>query len=611
MSASGARTGAPGRARARALAGAPVVVAASLALAFWLLHMAWLDRAHPDALYMDSLRLLHQLQEWRAGRIPFLELWGAGTAHRGFINQAALLANLHLFSVDVLLANRLTGVATGLVAFTLALAFNRQLATTDEGTIGLLVRWGVSLLIVALCFSLSGFELFTLDLGLPLWTKNLCFVLFFAAHARFMAGDAGPARLGPALLLAMAGGFIVVFIGMGWSYAFAGAVCAVHLLVALAGVRRGEFGWLRIRALPTLGVLLALAVSLSQGGTGGAGEDEDAFGLLLAALPTMLELAVQALGSAWIGAEVLGDRGWPLSVAAWLGVASVLLATVALVARLRRGLRTGSLLPIHLLGYGALTALSLAAARGEGGALAVMASRYYMDLLLFLVGLLWLLAEHAMVTRHRVPACLVLLATGAGLALLLGVTFDREWKVAPYRALSFEAMNQALLLGVPGNDEARLLQSPLEHARKGADILRRQGLGPFAGLGNPECDAARVVRVAGWHAPEGEVVWMQRTARLQVPPCGCGLEARLHLPDGFPERTLHAGSAAGEAVELALVPGTTTTLVLPPAANGEAWDLSVSRATVPATDLPDGRDGRELGVLWSGQSFPCAAGDAP
>ena len=159
-------------------------VAACATLLFAVLHQVMVGRAHPDALYMDSLRLLYQVQEWQQGRMSFVELWGLGSAHRGFINPLALMANVRFFSLDVMLANRLTGGIVASVAFVLAYAFNRQVAGRGRPW----VQPGVSLLIAAACFSWAGFELFTLDLGLPLWTKNLCFVLFFAAHGAWLAG---------------------------------------------------------------------------------------------------------------------------------------------------------------------------------------------------------------------------------------------------------------------------------------------------------------------------------------------------------------------------------------------------------------------------------------
>ena len=90
-------------------------VAAGLTLVFAVLHQVFVSRAHPDALYMDSLRLLHQVREWQQGRMSFVELWGLGSPHRGFINPLMLMANVRFFSLDVMLANRMTGAVVGML----------------------------------------------------------------------------------------------------------------------------------------------------------------------------------------------------------------------------------------------------------------------------------------------------------------------------------------------------------------------------------------------------------------------------------------------------------------------------------------------------------------
>lgn len=587
----------------------PALIAAGSTLIFLLLHLAFLDRAQPDALYMDSLRLLHQLQEWSEGRLSFAEIWGVGSAHRGFINQLALLGNIRFFSLDVLLANRMTGVVTGLVAFILVYALNRQFAGTPTTIATRVMRLFLSLLVAGLCFSWAGFELFTLDLGFPLWTKNLCFVLFFVAHDRYLVHSRNGQRApGMAVLLAVAGAGIVMFVGMGWSYAFAGAVFGVHFLASLEDGRRAGLRPVLQRALPVLAVFAALALSLTQGGGGGQGGDEDSFGRLLGALSTLLELPLYALGGAWIGVETRGDVGLPLAAVAGMGAISVLVAAYGLIQRMRRGVFAGSLLPLHLVAYGALTAVSLAAARGAEGPAAVMASRYYMDVVLFAVGTLWLLAEDVEARKAwRRTVFGLFMLYGVALSTGLYLTYMREWDVAPYRAANFEAMNRALYLGVPDEAAAQLLQSPLAHARQGAEILRKRRLALFATVGNDLCEAGSIRRLEGWNAPEGDTVWMTRQARLLLPSCRCALVAQLYLPADFPERTLHVEDAAGTRIEAALAPGRDTAVTLPAGEVAREVRLSLSQSTVPARDLAGGTDLRELGVLWRAMAFSCNA----
>lgn len=590
------------------LVASPVVISAVAVVAFFIVHMVFLDRAHPDALYMDSLRLLYQIQEWQQGRMSFVELWGLGSVHRGFINQIALLANVKFFSLDVLLANRLTGVVVALVAFILVFTFNRQARAAQPSMEDAGRRFVVSMIIVGLCFSWAGFELFTLDLGFPLWTKNLSFVLYFVAHSCYLAKTASGNGHGWATAaLSITGSIIVLFVGMGWSYAFAGALVAMHALVVIDAVRSGSYRGMLGRSVPMLVVLASLAISLSQGDGGGNGGDEESFSRLLGSVPSMVVLVLHALGSSWTGVEVFNHHSIPLEVAAVLGLFSLLVAVYGVWRRWSRGLYTGSLLPFYLMAYGALTAASVAAARGEAGAGAVMASRYYMDLVLFQVGVIWLLAEDAGAWRYKSLAVNSLLIAYLALVIAaLAVTFDKEWKTAPYRAANFEAMNRAILQGVPEEADAQLLQAPLDHARLGAKTMRDLHLGLFVDASEGSCDVGRVARLDGWSAPEDDAVWMAGHARMIVPPCGCDLVARLYLPAEFSKRALLVHGASGNVIEMMISPGEEASLALPASPTASDWEISVSQTTVPARDLPGGQDVRELGVLWSRLEFLCS-----
>ena len=51
-----------------------------------VLHAGYLARAGADAVYMDTLRLLWQWSEFRAGNLSLLQLWGQqGSPHSGLL----------------------------------------------------------------------------------------------------------------------------------------------------------------------------------------------------------------------------------------------------------------------------------------------------------------------------------------------------------------------------------------------------------------------------------------------------------------------------------------------------------------------------------------------
>lgn len=587
-------------------------IALLCALGFYALHHGFVTRAQPDALYMDSLRLLYQVHAWEQGRMSLAELWGAGSAHRGLINPLILLANVHLFSLDVLLVNRLTGVAVAVAVFSLLLVFNSYWNRNELSVWA--IRISASVLIAALCFSWAGFELFTLDLGFPLWIKNTCFILFYAFHARYVSAETMTAsrKAQTSAALAATGALIVIFVGMGWSYAFVGAIVVVQGLSACVDIiaRRRSLVDLAMRFVPLLCMLLALIWSLTQGAADGKVEDDASFARLAGSIPELSGLVLYALGGGWMGAETLGDYGFSIETAFWAGLLGLLVGGWLLVDRCRRGLYSGSLLPLYLLGYGALTALSLGVARGEAGAHAVLASRYYMDIVLFLVGILWLAAESAAARRGgyaQAVSVVLYCVLASSLVVGAGLNGKREWTVAPYRAQAFEAMNAALAHGVPDEAAARLLQSPIEHARLGAVVLRDERLALFATApaGEQACDPVNIERAGDWNMEEPGGRWMGESAQLTVPfLCECDLAADLFIPQGFQSRVLKIGEGEGSR-QVALEPERSVRIEIPAHESGREIAFVVSATTRPSETIQGSIDVRRLGVFWSGVAFAC------
>ena len=157
---------------------------ATLAVGLGLaVHAAYIDRAGANAVYMDTLRLLWQWSEFRDGNLSLLALWGqGGGAHSGLLFQSVLAANVSWFGLDPLLANRSTGGVMAVVALLLLASYAIDLRRSDRN-VPVLSQVMVILAVAGLCFSLAGFELMTLDLGLGLWLKNLLIFVLFLAHA--------------------------------------------------------------------------------------------------------------------------------------------------------------------------------------------------------------------------------------------------------------------------------------------------------------------------------------------------------------------------------------------------------------------------------------------
>lgn len=577
------------------------------------LHQVYLQRALPEAAYMDTLRVIGLLDGWEHGRVELSQLWGLGTAHQGLVNEAFIYANMAFFDYDALLANRLTGGVMALVALALGTAGLRWMRSEEGGPWGRVSTIaGLFLFLILLplvVFSWNGFELLTLDLGLSLWVKNAAIIAFFLLNARYLQALSEhrmPRLL--ALLLCLAAPVVVLLLAMGWSFAFVGAVSVQSVL---AGWTKGGKATLRAM-VPALAAWVSLVVYVAlsmQGEKAGeiavAGAGHDVFALV--------ELATGALGSSGVGLEVariLGlGPGWIISTGALLAVVALLATLVA--ARVRFSGRE-SIAPA-LLAYGGLTAVALAFGRASDGVTGVMASRYYMDLALFLIGSLWvlLIALRKLQGPPRNWATAILLALSLGAAMLQLLAYAQEWRAAPYRQLIFAEMNRALLHDVPDQAAANLLQSPLNDARHGSETMRRLGLGPFRGrapVAALACDADALVFGSGWYGAEAGGRWIGRQASLSVPACRCSLSMAAYLPEGFPARELSVRERGVALATVSLLPGNSAELKLALPGYETDLELDIDHTTVPLR-AGLGADQRELGVYLGTPAVSCALPD--
>ncbi|WP_426662529.1 hypothetical protein [Rhodanobacter aciditrophus] len=583
------------------------LVALVIVVCFSVAHQAYVTRAHPDAPFMDTLRLVYQLEQWLSGRMPFLEIWGKGGQHQGFINQLFLLANIKLFSMNVLLANRMTGIAIALLTAVLLFNFVSATKRTDinHSVASLVLQAAVSVLIATVCFGRAGWELFTLDLGLPLWTKNLSFVIYFSIHAWYLRAAPGRRVTRIASLgLTMAGPVVVLIIGMGWSYAFVAAVAAASAAAMIASFKQKSLREQIAKSIPLVTLLIAQLVYVvaSMWGTPPNAKSS--------ALIHVPDLVLYALGSSVIDQEAM--QGYVISLHApeLIGACMLVAAAGLVLSRFWRSTSgTGSLLPIYLLAYGFFTAVSVSVARGHDGPAAVMASRYYMDIMLFCVGLIWLWYESLI--RGEAKKSVFSMIGFLALCLVVGegqrLDYKQEWIIAPYRAQVFKAMNDALRAGVPDLAAANLLQSPLDNARLGDQVLREHHFALFSNRPVSECEASGVQFMSGWYAQEAHGTWMGKDASMQVPDCGCDLVVGIYLPADFSARTLTILDGASRR-QVNLVPGQHVQVSLGSSKVARAIDLSVSATTTPANMSNASSDTRSLGAYLASYAFACGTG---
>jgi hypothetical protein len=580
-------------------------------LAGLAMHVLYIQRVMPDAVYMDSLRLLDQLELWLAGKMSFYDFWSQHGAHRGFVNQLALWANVSFFSYDPLLANRATGVVIAIVAGIIGMAYlgDRSADGDRPDRITLAPAVCVAVVITALLYSGAGYELLTLDLGLPLWTKNLAVVAWLSAYARVVATDMAPVADGRPHTLAVVGlvvtaPLIVLVFTMGWSYAFAGGGLVGYGYALVSAWSRGSRAGTWRSLLPAVALLVSIGLYVATGGV----IDSAASNLGAGSLASALLLVPYAWGAAWLNPWLAGTYGVPLVIAWFLGLATFILF-VALALRLLRTL-PGRVVSLALMlgGYGLLTGVAVSVARGGVGPEGAMASRYYMDVVMLpigVIGLWWVTRQQQRGRRYWNAAGAVFIA---GLLLSTAIVDRLEWKTAPYRALIFASMNDAVRLGIPDANAAARVPAPMGDARRGAAALWSHHLGVFAHTegSSPACNAPALAG-HGWYEGDNQGAWSADDATLEVAPCGCSLSFAAYVPGYFPERTVSVEVDGKPFASVLLEPGKGGAFTLPPGSQKRTLHLHLSAATVPHAEDPAQADMRSLGAHWDHPARICGA----
>lgn len=563
-----------------------------------VLHQLYLLRAMPVAPYMDTLRVIALLDGWEQGRVALSQLWGVGSAHQGLVNEAFIYANIKLLHYDALWASRLTGVAIALSSLTLGLAGLFWLRREPEPSslwrgLGCLL---FCMLIPVLLFSGAGFELLTLDLGLSLWVKNAAIVMYFVLYSSFLRMDADSSMRWQGLLLMLLGPFLVMLVTMGWSFAFVGGAT----LQLLAAGRTGRY-WL-YRTLPVLLLWVALAVYVGISLSGASSGELAAAGVRLSELP---RLVASALGAAVIPPETSARINLSISAQQAMGMLLMLAAVVILAVLASRRRRLSDTTPLALLAYAGATALALALGRGADGAAAMLASRYYMDLVLFPIGLMWLALMLGNAKKVRTLTAFLGISVFCFILLLQYFTYRYEWRAAPYRAAVFSAMNRALLQQVPDEQAAATLQAPLGDARAASRVMQEEKLGPFhEATSSADCDPGLLTRGRGWYDEENGGAWMAADAFLAVPGCPCKLSMDIYLPEDFPERVVTFATPDGRHEDVSVRPGVSTNVAVDLPLQKGLLSLRTNGTSQPAR-LGQSADTRELGVFVGPLAILC------
>lgn len=418
-----------------------------LCLAASLIFMAgffiYLWRLRPQVAFMDSMRFLGYFDDSMTGRRSLWDTWNQGE-HHGILPQLVVYLNARWFGYRVFLAT----AASGIVIWITGLALCSWMASSGVRGVRLVMLVGLTF---AALFSLSNWEIYSVDVGVALFAKNLCFVAYWIVLIRFMRTQGR----GALIVLLIGGPAIILLVAFGWSYAFVFAT-----LACLAIHRPKHWEWI----VASLALSLIAYIVIGKMFPGPRMENGIyTTGRTLLNLPMAI---LWAISSTYIGSESIVTSGVPVIVLFVLSGFTILLALFV-------GIRGKTFGPQALIAYALLDAAAVAYARGLVTPSLAGAPRYFEDLSLLFVGIAWAVFMVDSIAMKVI------------VALLCGVfmigqahTAKDEWIKAPYRRQAFEKMLMLERAGLKDSD-ASLFQQPYESVRRAIEVQRSYAIGPF------------------------------------------------------------------------------------------------------------------------------------
>lgn len=553
--------------------------------AFWFVYM---ESLHPDVAFMDTLRFLSYFEASDRGQRSIWSTWNQGQ-HRGLLPQAFVYLNAKYFNFNIYYATLSAGLFLALTYFLVVLNVYRATAVHGGKVERFYFGAGTLLTVVAL-FSLSNWELYSLDVGSALFLKNLIFIIFWFFLSKLLMGEASSVT---ACLVLVSGPLIVMFVAFGWAFPFVGAsLISVVVLTGYKDITRD-----RVIAYLLLLLILSLIAYVAAGATGALMGAPRNFDQKNASLLNFLYSIFFAFGSIFVGHETSSSYS-SLVVLQIFGVICCI-AAILLVFRHLGQSRPGkiSFLPMAMLLYGLIDLVLVAFARGRFEPTSAMASRYFSDFCFIPIGLVWLTylrwvgeLNAGLSPVNRAVGTQLRWVAGMAICFFLGqvLTSVHEWKKAPYRNAAFNEMKQATLRAARGARDISILQAPIDVAIEGARVQRDYGFGVFSGL-----------RCAFEPSDDG---WLSETRVLSLRNCGGDLRFDFYLPDRFPEKNVVV-TVDGIARNILLRPGEASRLSVP-AGGQQVYEISIAvdKMTKVSDVDPTSSDNRSLGVIFSSAS---------
>lgn len=566
----------------------PVVIILTVATLCFVMFFTYMQILHPLTPFMDALGFFRHYENSELGKASILSTWNAAE-HRALLSQIIFYLNAKLFNYSVFGLAVCSGFVISLTGILIGVEQHRSMSVAGQRKVNLMMFSGLVAITFFTLFSLANWELYSLELGFVLFAKNFIFIIYWIGLGRVLLSPARQLVLRVSLLLT--GPVIVLFVAAGWSYAFVAASIICAYVVRPANTESRTFRiWLLVAlAGSQLAYVTAGFLTVGQGAFHPTGT--------IASFNNAITGVIYALSSIFMGSETLVSFGVTMWVKLFIFV--LLIAVIAWIAFMVISRRVEiPFLPLAFILYASMHVAAVSYARGRFGPDLAMAPRYYMDLSLLLIGVVWcsafFIAEGQLsqwlnrIGYTSVSALIVIFLIGQG------ITTKDEWTKAPYRHEAFSRMREITLWGVETPEQASFLQQPFSSAKQGAEVQRRYSLGPFKDI-----NCTSPFHVTGWFH-DG---WIGKEATSVIRNCEKSFRFKVFTPEVFPVQILSISINGNPPYLGKTIPGQGFPVVLP---IQTGTYLNVTMKIEPAVKPSDlgngGGDVRTLGVMVSDMS---------
>lgn len=466
-----------------------IILAVSIIGFIFLLY--YILTARPIVPYMDAISFITYYGKfWHENFFNIFKNWQYGQ-QSGLVDQVTTYLNIKFFSLNSLFFVTLNALLISIIFY----AISVQIIKNESSNA---IRPFLLLGIFLTVFSLNGWELLLLDFGGGEILRNLFYLitaLFIYSSIISRAYDDKLPKSSSLFIYTLLLIFTILLIGTGEVWAFATTIFITILLFQpWSHLKRGlmlTYGLISLLPLIILYIYHYLSTISSNN-----------FGGMNFSISNIILQLPMAFASAMIDLDTVNKYHIQIAILFFCGIFLIIsyLYSLILIVVLKEDKRK-YFIPIFISLYGILTGISIVIARGSIPGQSVMASRYYINYMFFVIGLLWIL--YLLITTNKdlnkennfnQILLIKILASKNIRRILFFVTFfliifsqilsiETEIQIAPYRAYNYLKMGKVYCKGynnISEEDSVFLQTRNKNFANQATYYMELYKLGPYS-----------------------------------------------------------------------------------------------------------------------------------